>query len=397
MKKIVLLGAFDRYNYGDNLMPILFERFIKKYRPEVLEEFQLEYAAVSKADLTNYKCLPSESINNYTTLLNDGSAVIVIGGEVLCATNATLYLHMQKSALFNKFLTLVKKATRRYFSLYSDWFYSAKWEYPFIVDPASFDASVKVIYNTVGGGIQWLRPKDKKTVVDRLNKASYVSVRDTRTQAQVQELTSETGLAPDSAFLMSDLVDDDTFAEHVSEKVRLACSEDYIVFQAAPTKVGNSIESVVENLKSIAQKNSKKIILLPIGYASGHDDNEYLVKLSAILDYQHELLYPLNVWEIMYVIKQSSLFIGTSLHGVITAMAYAKPHVGLNPQIPKLDSFLKDWSLAPFNKCLDMRNAAKILDHVDNECLEKLKENRNRINQAIIENNNKILDIIKEK
>ena len=29
--KVILYGAYDRYNYGDNLMPILLERFLDEF------------------------------------------------------------------------------------------------------------------------------------------------------------------------------------------------------------------------------------------------------------------------------------------------------------------------------------------------------------------------------
>ncbi|MBB1304775.1 polysaccharide pyruvyl transferase family protein [Pseudoalteromonas sp. SR43-5] len=393
MKKIVLFGAFDRYNYGDNLMPILFNKFIEKYRPEILLSYEVQYAAISSSKLSHYECEPSKKMNELLNALDEGSAVIVIGGEVLCAKNSVMYLHMQNSLLHNKILGYIKKLTKKYFSLYSDLIYSTKWEYPFIVDPANFNSSVKVIYNTVGGSISELNSKDKRIIINRLNKASYISIRDTRTKEELEQIDN-TVLSPDSAFLMSDLIDNSTFYSLISDEIKLDCDSDYIVFQAAPKKVGSSMSYIVDNLNKLSEKHGKKIILLPIGYASGHDDYQYLSKLSRELNCDHKLLYNLNIWEIMFVIKESSLFIGTSLHGVITAMAFARPHIGLNPKIRKLDSFIKDWSIKPFNKCQDISSADNILRNVDKSTFTLLEENRNRINKMILENNNKIIDVI---
>ncbi len=83
-----------------------------------------------------------------------------------------------------------------------------------------------------------------------------------------------------------------------------------------------------------------------------------------------DVLMDLSLWEIMFVISQSSCFIGTSLHGVITALSYSVPYLGLNPKIRKLDSFLSDWGFGISNRCYSITEIfpliAKVLDF-DNE------------------------------
>ena len=43
---IVLYGAFDRYNYGDNLMPILFEMYMVKNHPDIEQRANFIYASI---------------------------------------------------------------------------------------------------------------------------------------------------------------------------------------------------------------------------------------------------------------------------------------------------------------------------------------------------------------
>ena len=45
----------------------------------------------------------------------------------------------------------------------------------------------------------------------------------------------------------------------------------------------------------------------------------------------------------MYLIANSKAYIGTSLHGAITSMSYAVPHVGLI--VEKLDAYLHTWGV----------------------------------------------------
>ena len=63
MKKIVVIGAFDRYNYGDNLMPILFDFFLKRFYPDVFSEYEIIYSALTDSNLTKYKAKKTVAIH----------------------------------------------------------------------------------------------------------------------------------------------------------------------------------------------------------------------------------------------------------------------------------------------------------------------------------------------
>lgn len=52
MKSINIIGAFDRYNYGDLLFPIIIEEYIKKYNCELIKKYKLEYYALVQSDLS---------------------------------------------------------------------------------------------------------------------------------------------------------------------------------------------------------------------------------------------------------------------------------------------------------------------------------------------------------
>jgi len=51
MSRVIILGAFDRYNYGDNLMPILFEFFLKEFYPDFFNKYDLVFSALTSSDL----------------------------------------------------------------------------------------------------------------------------------------------------------------------------------------------------------------------------------------------------------------------------------------------------------------------------------------------------------
>jgi polysaccharide pyruvyl transferase WcaK-like protein len=96
----------------------------------------------------------------------------------------------------------------------------------------------------------------------------------------------------------------------------------------------------------------------------------------------------------MYVIKNAYTFFGTSLHGIITAMSFGVPHFGLNKSIKKLDSFLRDWSVAPFNQCYDAYEMSSLISSFNLKNVVVLKEKSAIIIDAVKANNDSILKCI---
>jgi hypothetical protein len=360
LKKLVLFGAFDRYNYGDNLMPILFQMYVEKYAKHLLDNFEFEYVAISSSNLEKFSCYPTVSINSVVDSLPEGSVVVVIGGEVLCGRNQSLFLHMQSNAFHHLLLKVFKKLLPKAFNIYAKSQYSTNWEFPFIPSNKYFSEDVKIVFNTVGGDLDSLTQPELIDVQERILKADYLSVRDQRTFDNMKSVGKETTLAPDSAYIMSDLLNKSDLTSHVSDEFLAELPNDYFIFQAAPAKVGCSVANCINYIAALAEKTGKKILLLPIGYASGHDDFYLLKKIHKALPDNTVLLHNLTIWEIMYAIMMSNAYFGTSLHGAITAMSFNIPHFGINEKITKLDAFLNDWSVVPFNKCYPIDDITKL-------------------------------------
>ncbi|MFA0337320.1 polysaccharide pyruvyl transferase family protein [Vibrio breoganii] len=387
-KKLVIYGAFDRYNYGDNLMPIVFEDYLRKYESYILDEFDVIYSSICDSDLSRYDCLKTVAIRESFSQLRNGDAILVAGGEVLCSKNSTLFLHMPRSKWKNDILTRINRlpVLRDILNLYARYALACPWSYPYIPDQSKLADGVKVIYNTVGGSIMGLR-KYKLSFNDiksRLEKSDYLSVRDKRTVNNIDGIDSN--LAPDSVHIISELYDEKFLQKKVRPEVKSMTEGDYICFQAAPNKIGENIVDVSNNLRLISANNNCRILLLPIGYASGHDDEYYLRELHSHISDISEIATDLTVWEIMYVIKESTAYLGTSLHGAITALSFSKPHFGLNRKIIKLNDFLLDWSVPPFNRNYATDEIAKLGQPIKNIDLSGLQE-RVQINNSLIKEN----------
>ena len=42
-RQVILYGAFDRYNYGDNLMPILLEMYFNRYHEDKVKDIEFVF------------------------------------------------------------------------------------------------------------------------------------------------------------------------------------------------------------------------------------------------------------------------------------------------------------------------------------------------------------------
>lgn len=83
--------------------------------------------------------------------------------------------------------------------------------------------------------------------------------------------------------------------------------------------------------------------MCPIGTALGHEDDVALeVIYKQIDDKDVVLVKSPTIWDIMSLIKNARLYVGTSLHGVITAMSFGIPFVGV--EVKKIRTYLETWT-----------------------------------------------------
>lgn len=386
MSKIVLIGAFDRYNYGDNLMPMLLEAFVEKYYPEILVNNEMIFAALTHSDLTGYMVKPTVSLGDVVrTHKQDIAAIICVGGEVMGASSSTLFQHMNHPLLMRRAISSIKKFSPFLANVICQKYYGLPWEYPYVPDKKTLEPSTKIIMNTIGGGLS-TRRHYLQDVGHRLESLDYLSVRDRRTEVSLSDFGAPK-LYPDSVMMISDLVSDEFLESHLTEALREDATGNYLVFQASPYKSGCDSAMIVSVLEKISNTTGLDIFLCPIGYAKGHDDYDFLRDVQETSKGRFKLFYNLNVWEILWLIRKSKLFIGTSLHGVITAMSYGLPHFGLNPSVKKLQSFLETWSIEPFNRCY---TADGLIGAV--ESLMKIQD----INTSLQENSSYLKDLVEE-
>ena len=345
MEKILIIGAFDRYNYGDLLFPLIIEKQLDTYG----KNFQYEYFGLIKSDLSKEGGKPTLDLAAFYEQCNNSGqkvSIMVAGGEALGVTWNSLYAALSKPfqkihrhhVRISKVIDLNKIAQK---------LLKGKTTLPFVFDKTDFPGVKRVILNSLGGSGISKALFDRYTFMQsKLQKADYLAVRDMVTLDNLQQNNVKAHLFPDSAILMSKFYPNKVLEKSVTKPVKeyvKANKANYVFFQINKKTTAGKEALIAQELDRIYKDRNTMICLCPIGKALNHDDHEALKTVQSKLESPSTYFDADNIWDIMYLIANSKAYVGTSLHGAITAMSYAVPHVGL--VVEKLDAYLGTWGV----------------------------------------------------
>ena len=340
-KKIALFGPHDRFNYGDLLFAIMLEHGLNKVSPN---SFDFTKYSLVEADFTakgGFKTFAYKRLKKDINSKNIDT-VIVAGGESLRADWNGLY-----SFISPIYFKIFRHPRIPNFFKKNEWvkyFLGGVSDNPFLVNKSDFGNNINVIYNSVGGGTNL--SKDRLGILKR---GDYLSFRENKSFQFVKDNLSEKDvfLVPDSAIIMDDIYPKADFLS--SEKIPLEIKEilksKYVFFQISKYKNDNKLAEIAQQLKSLAETNGVKIVLCPIGTAKGHEDHIPLEEIYQNIKEHSILIKDVSVDIIMALIAYSQLYIGNSLHGIITAMSYRLPYVALNKKQIKIIYYMDSWAI----------------------------------------------------
>jgi len=382
MNNILIIGAIDRFNYGDLLFPHIIEKEIKKY---IKNEVKFDYYGLIESNLENSGGKSTKSLKQFYHDLNNKQnvTVIVAGGEVLTPDWAVLnaYLNKKYKLIYDIIIKLKSfiPYSRRLINSLAMKQLGGKTKFPFIIEPENFNPGIKIIYNAVGGyNISRLA---RKELLNSLPKYTYFSVRDGKAYAYFLEKNlNNVELKPDSAILLSDHYPVQELKELASREVQElinSYSNGYLVFQVAYYKFLQNKADIINLLDNIYKKYHLPIVLCPIGTAIGHEDNRAANQIGELIKAEHYISRFENIWDIMLLIASSKFFIGTSLHGAITAMTYNVPYICVDKKQLKLHGYLETWAPEILNKTRDFSEVLDSMDKVFSIPKEILNENKN--------------------
>jgi len=375
---ILIIGAFDRYNYGDLLFPLVIEAQLRTYgRP-----FHASYFGIIESDLRAVGGKPTQDIRAFYEQCNQPeghTSVIVAGGEAVAVTWNSLLLALNKLFMrtrrFHRHLEKVidlNDFARRILH--------GQTELPFAVTPADFKGVNRVIFNSLGGSELGSSVFGRfPRLRDRLQQVDYFAVRDRATHVNMEKQGIHTHLYPDSAILMSKFYPRTELIEKVSPPVAdftgRQCGK-YLFFQVKDSHARNNEQQIARQLNAIAERHPDvHLCLCPIGKALNHDDHLALQRIAPLLRYPYTFFETVTIWDIMGLIAHAKAYMGTSLHGAITAMSYAVPYVGV--VVPKLNSYLQTWGVDGINQTVALDELAEAFQRaisVDKVLLDRSRE-----------------------
>ena len=350
--KIYIFGPHDRFNYGDLLFPMMLEYAFKKISNQ---SFDFIKASIVSSDLTKLGGCNSISYKNLVKEITDGDILIVAGGESLKAKWKVLYSFINKpySWLINRpsLFNFIKNIKIEKYLL------GAKSEFPFCINKADFKDNIKVFYNSVGGGRNL-----EGQLIKNLENSDYLAVRDRNSFAFLEQVNIKSVfLVPDSAIILSDVFPVDYLLNsnnRNSTKAQffLSRQEKYIFFQVSKNRIKKDFNEIVSQLEALSVAQQCTILLCPIGTALGHEDHVALRKIFEKLNCSKYLVETPHIEDIITLLSQAKLYVGSSLHGAITAMSYGVPYITLDERQSKISAYIKTWGLSFFNEMCSMHN-----------------------------------------
>ncbi len=344
-KELYLLSPSDRFNYGDMLFPYILQHYLGQ------SVDCIKNCATTRSDLKIYGGMPTLPYDElFKANQFSKNYLIVAGGESLFVKWPVVlsFLHKDICWLLKKMRwVLVFPHTGRIYEmiigLYTRIKYHPKTLFPFTIGLNEINNFQSVMYNSVGSVYlpaykNILKNKKCKAILDS---SEYLSVRDSESATAMKMMGVVHEMAPDSAILMSEVFSDDFLERKKSIDVNLE-KKTYIFFQINTLSARGKETFFASILNDISAKYEKKILLCPIGTALGHEDDVALKNVLKHLDRDKCVMVErINIWDIMYLIKNSCLYFGTSLHGAITAMSFSVPMVTHGKK--KVAQYIKDW------------------------------------------------------
>lgn len=364
--RIAQFGAFDIESMGDSLFPKALAFGLNKYCEYKLDLFSANPCLESYNDNGRVCALDQFSALN---TIEKYDAIVVGGGEFLSFNEITLgSIKYQPGYLWKEPIRLAK-------------------EY-----------HIKTIINCVGVSNDFTEAQARQ-LQDCIGTVEYWSVRDKYSQKRLESVGINADCIADNLWYLNQMypkTQQDAVRQKLQEKFMVDLTTPYIVVQYGTTK---DVKRLTEQLKEIKAVTGYRICLMAVNYC--HEDRTGMQLLAQAGEGKFETLdMHLQPPEMIAVISGACAFLGTSLHGNLTAASYGVPFVGIDMYpnfVSKMDGIFSmlgcenylvpqeaGLAAAYFDREKDMMTALRIS--------EKIQEMQQRLDEHFA----KIAEIIKE-
>lgn len=344
------LGTFDVENYGDLLYPLIF--------PHLVTTAVRHYSLLA-GDAPHAAGFQTQSSN---TLFESKEPVMVVigGGDILRTDSELMARHYGRNS------RLSYDALRQSIGVSGligyglrdklprvdagDFYakrFRARWmSYPavgpFILAREDLPPGSAVCY--VSCGVPHAFPPGEFGAIKRaFEQAEFIYLRDEESADKLRHagVNRELHVAPDLAVIVSDIfpaVDAVQRGRELLSSFGIDTARPVLCFQSQPYP-GFSEAEILDQLTRYRVRTKAEVALLPLGYC--HGDHEFLQSLAKRANGLVNYAGVNSILDMMAIIAACDAFVGTSLHGNITAFAYGVPHVVGPLPVAKAGGFLK--------------------------------------------------------
>jgi polysaccharide pyruvyl transferase WcaK-like protein len=345
--KILHFGTFDVDNFGDLLFPFITKNSIGP----TFEKKLVTVSPTNDRPPTFEDCEAPESFLNLNQSIGNVKGAIIGGGNII---------HCKPS-----YLDSYIKRTRNGFG------YSDLWISPTLLLPDS----TPIVWNSPGvpGPFNIRQHSIIKEVLQRTN---YLSVRDEESRQYLLDVWSDADVVvvPDSAWKVNQLWSktelEDTY-QSMLKRNNIVDQHNTIIFHLNRRYLGgNSLVAIAKHLDLISNLIGSKPILIAFGPC--HKDNILAREVSAFMSTDPILLdKPKSIREVASCIAFANAYVGSSMHGAITAATFGVPAICVAERSkPKFEGIV---SLTGYQNIVveDWDEALHVMKNIDFEQFRK--------------------------
>ncbi len=335
--KIAVLSLADINNYGDMFFPYLFREELKKRLPDA--EIRL---------YTNVAChsVLYDTQKYDRKLLGDYDAIILAGGETIHLWDEEQWSNLYPDAGDGNISDIA-----------FDWL--------------TLDKPFKAYFSV---GVHPNMQGHKQEALCAMNRLNYLSVRGELSkkilEGAIISHSNEIRIVPDLGWIFNQYID--RWEQEGKGKTALPQTP-YMIFEMFYEFDENTLQFAAGALARFQEATGVRVVLLPIVQTKSTQAlsswNDFY-PLSRLQEYAEGafLLMPdqLDIFDLGRLLKHAKFYLGDSMHGAVTCLAYGKPAGNvLTWTAPKLqdvhgmrmraDCFITHWGRLP--KLLDALNA----------------------------------------
>lgn len=340
-RTVTVHGPFDRHNFGDLVFPLVTQCAGSRR----VDNVAFTTTACKRTnDNAGFGGVPTISFWDCAREgITEPLFLVHPGGEVLTAKRTGVGANLLEKGTAE--LVASRLGTRCLRLGYRPFLRNAP-EAPYVVDAQSLPIGSRTVFSAVGGVGKGVDDSYNPRVQNALRNAMLVSVRDGITHERVQKLRPDVSLVPDNAasFLRQYATQVHESHERLLARHNLLHS-DYAVFHLNSSLLrGPYGKSLVRSALRTLSEQRLNVMVVAMSKAPFHDDEAALRSIAKCADsaaYYGEG----NIYEIAALIANASLWLGSSLHGRIMAMAGGVPRVSVALHDLKVSSYAKTWDI----------------------------------------------------